>query len=171
MKYTEIVKKLTKSPKQRLAVICYAEYEGKVLFIKRTKEPFAGFLVPPGGKVEDGEGIEEAIRREFREETGLELNNLRVKMVTSEEGPEHFNWVLFIFVAKLNSEKFIPSDEGELVWVEKDKIFEENLSPIDKALVKYILDGSNGVRIAQIRYSEDKKIEDLKIRDLDSTLE
>ncbi|HOJ95163.1 MAG TPA: NUDIX domain-containing protein [Fervidobacterium nodosum] len=171
MKYTEIAQKLINSPKQRLAVICYAQYDGKILFINRTREPFSGFLVPPGGKVEDGEGIEEAIRREFREETGLELNNLRLKMVTSEEGPEHYNWVLFIFVAELNSDKFIQSDEGELVWVEKDKIFEENLSPIDKALARYILDGSNKVKLAQIKYSEDKSIEDLKIEDLDSIFE
>jgi len=51
------------------------------------------------------------MRREFREETGLELNELKLKMITTEEGPENYNWILFTFVGKVDSDKTIECNE------------------------------------------------------------
>jgi ADP-ribose pyrophosphatase YjhB (NUDIX family) len=48
-------------------------HEGKVLLIRRGKAPDAGEWSIPGGAVELGESVEEALRREIREETGLEI--------------------------------------------------------------------------------------------------
>jgi mutator protein MutT len=46
-------------------------YEGKVLLIRRGKEPLRGRWVVPGGTVEAGETLEQALVREVQEETGL----------------------------------------------------------------------------------------------------
>jgi len=164
--YSEIIEKVRKSEKQRLAVMCYAQYGNKVLFLLRRKEPFAGFLVPPGGKVEKGEEIEDAIRREFREETGLELNELKLKMVTSEEGPENYNWILFTFVGKVDSDKTIECNEGELKWIDIDKMLEENLSTIDRLLIPHIFNDDDKVSIIEIRYHEDKYPEIISVKDV-----
>jgi len=140
--------------------------EIKYFFLLRKEEPFAGFLVPPGGKVEEGEKIEDAMRREFREETGLELNELKLKMVTTEEGPENYNWILFTFVGKVNSDKTIECNEGELKWIDKDSMLEENLSAIDRLLIPYIFTDDDKVSIIEIRYNEDKNPQILSVAEL-----
>jgi len=46
---------------------------GRVLLVKRRNEPLAGRWSLPGGIVELGEALDAAVRREVREETGLEV--------------------------------------------------------------------------------------------------
>ncbi len=70
-------------------------YEGKVLLIRRGKEPLKGRWVVPGGTVELGEGLEAALVREMEEETGLIVRPLELLTVFDriERGDDgHVAW-------------------------------------------------------------------------------
>jgi 8-oxo-dGTP diphosphatase len=53
----------------------------RVLLITRGKEPFRGGYALPAGLVEIGETVEEACRREVKEETGVEIGNQRLRFI------------------------------------------------------------------------------------------
>ena len=54
-------------------VACIIDSEQRVLLTRRCIEPFCGAWVMPGGKIDLGEPILEALHREVREEVGLEV--------------------------------------------------------------------------------------------------
>jgi 8-oxo-dGTP pyrophosphatase MutT (NUDIX family) len=48
----------------------------EVLLIKKSRGPYKGMFDLPGGKIEEGESLEQALRREFNEEVDCEIDNL-----------------------------------------------------------------------------------------------
>src|SRR5262245_19398557 len=68
-----------------LAADCVVfDARGRVLLIRRKHPPFQGHYAIPGGFVEIGETVEEASRRELKEETGLEVGPLRLVGIYSD---------------------------------------------------------------------------------------
>ena len=74
---------LPRTPALTTDCVIYAP-DGSVLLIRRKNDPFAGAYALPGGFVEIGETVEEACRREVREEAGIEVSGLRLVGVYSD---------------------------------------------------------------------------------------
>jgi 8-oxo-dGTP diphosphatase len=88
----------------------------QVLLGRRRGSHGAGYFAAPGGHLEFGESFETAIRREVREETGLEITNLRLLSVgsylfTRPDGERHYVDVDFVCAA--------PDGEAELCEPDK----------------------------------------------------
>jgi 8-oxo-dGTP diphosphatase len=82
--------------------------EGKVLLVRRGRDPFRGCHALPGGFVEYGESAEDCVVREVREETGLETEVLRLVGAYSEMGRDprgHFVTLLYLLREKGGSLK------------------------------------------------------------------
>jgi 8-oxo-dGTP diphosphatase len=148
------IKSIRRNPIQRIAAICYIIKDEKTLMIDRIKEPFKGFLVAPGGKQEEEEAIEDCIKREIIEETGLIIKNPELKVVTTEIGPENYNWILFIYVCRQFSGEVKESNEGKLTWIDIESLKDERLSKIDKEILPYVF--SENKYIMYLKYDNNK---------------
>jgi len=61
-----------------VAAVAFAFREdGRILLIRRAKEPGRGMLAPPGGFIDEGERAETAVVREVREEVNVGLEGIR----------------------------------------------------------------------------------------------
>ena len=82
-----------------LAVGAVVVDRGRALLVKRAQEPAKGAWSIPGGKVEYGETLQDAVRREIKEETGLDIEvgrRLRIlqRMFRDDSGRMKYHYVL-----------------------------------------------------------------------------
>ena len=80
-----------------------------------------------GGHIERDEDIYSAALREVREETGLEVEDLRLVGLINIDGDQPTGIMLFVFTAASRSGEPIPSDEGMLEWIGRDRITQVDL--------------------------------------------
>ena len=95
----------------------------KIILSKRAVEPFKGFLELPGGMVEYGETVENAVVRETREETGLKV---RIKDIlgvySAPERDPRFHAVSIAFIVEPIGGRLKGSFEGEPAWYDVKEI-------------------------------------------------
>ncbi len=95
-----------------IAVDAIVLKDGKVLLVKRKKEPFKGYYALPGGFIECGETCEEAIKREVKEETNIEIEILDLLGVYSKPDRDPRGHVISIcFVTKYKGGTIKESEE------------------------------------------------------------
>jgi 8-oxo-dGTP diphosphatase len=102
--------------------------DGRLLLIRRGRPPGLGRWSVPGGRVEPGETLAEAVVRELAEETGLEgVCGALVGWVERIDDDYHFV-ILDFFVDVLEPEPHRPGDDAvEVAWVPLNDVAEREL--------------------------------------------
>ena len=109
----------------RLTTLCYAESDGRWLMMHRVKKDVdenAGKWIGLGGHLQEDETPEECVRREVREEAGLELRNLCLRGILTFILPDWGNELTFLYTAKTESDEVPDCAEGVLKWVPAEQI-------------------------------------------------
>ncbi len=74
---------------------------GRLLLVKRLTPPEAGSWSLPGGKVEFGERLADAVAREIREELGVEIAPERPLVVVETPNVDGQHWIAPVYLARL----------------------------------------------------------------------
>ena len=127
---------MSRTENVELTVLCLITDGDRLLLQNRTKKDWTGYTLP-GGHVESGESFVNAVKREIREETGLEIKNPRlagVKQFPIEGG----RYVVFLFRADEYTGSVVSSEEGQMEWVERSRLPEINTVEDFDELLKVI---------------------------------
>ena len=122
--------------------LCYLERDGRWLLLHRTKkqhDPNAGKWIGVGGKFEPGESPDDCVCREVREETGLVLTRWQFRGIVtfvSDTWPTEY---MHLFTADgFSGEMRADCPEGQLAWVEKDKVEQLPLWEGDRVFLRLL---------------------------------
>jgi 8-oxo-dGTP diphosphatase len=121
--------------------------DGKILLVERAKEPLKGYWSIPGGIVETGEKLKEAVRREVLEETGLDVDpylmfEIFERIMPDEESKPEYHYVLIDYLCRRVAGDPAPaSDVSRVEWVAEQnlrnyRLTEGTLSVIERAFAK-----------------------------------
>ena len=132
----EQTKKVSRTEIAEFTVLCLIQDGNRILLQNRVKEDWKGYTLP-GGHVEPGESFVEAIIREMKEETGLDIIGPElagIKQFPIKDG----RYVVVLFKAEHFQGEVVSSDEGEMEWIEYDKLSEVNTVDDLEYLLKVI---------------------------------
>ena len=113
---------MPKTETVELTVLCLVHREGKLLLQNRVKADWRGWAMP-GGHVEPGESIVDAVIREMREETGLTVKHPKlcgVKQFPIDGG----RYLVFLFETEEYEGRLRSSEEGTMAWIDADRLSE-----------------------------------------------
>ena len=126
----------------KLATLCYLRKNGKTLMLHRNKKEndmHEGKWNGLGGKFLPGETPEQCARREIKEECGLDVKELNLRgFITFPLFDGKNDWYCFLFTSENPHGDFVDSPEGELKWVDDEKLLDLNLWEGDKIFLKWL---------------------------------
>ena len=121
-----------------LTVLCLIHKNGRYLLQDRIKNDWMGYTLP-GGHIEPGESIVDAVIREMQEETGLTIRHPHlcgVKQFPLEEG----RYIVFLFETEEFEGDLRSSEEGTMHWIDERELSKVNLVEDFEDLIEVMLD-------------------------------
>jgi 8-oxo-dGTP diphosphatase len=101
---------------------------GPILMVERGGEPLKGYWSLPGGLVETGELLEDAVRREILEETGLHVEPLSrfdifERIMRSPKGRVEYHYLLVDYICKVVGGRLRAGDDvSRAAWVRRAEL-------------------------------------------------
>ncbi len=145
----------------RETTLCYIENNGQYLMLHRSpakKDGSVGKWMGVGGKLEPGETPDECIEREVREETGLAMTNYIKRGIIHfysdiwEDEIMHL-YSCYGYEGTLDT----ACDEGELLWIDIDRVMELNMWEGDRIFLKMMTEGNMDIRL-ELHYEGDRLV-------------
>ena len=122
----------------RMTTLCYIEKDGSYLMMHRVKkdqDENAGKWIGIGGHMKEDETPEECVRREIIEETGLTVEDLKLRGILTFILPAWGNELTFLYTASTKEEVSRECLEGVLKWIPVDEVMDLPLWEGDRAFL------------------------------------
>ena len=146
----------------KLTTLCYIRNNDQVLMLHRTKKETdlnKDKWIGVGGKLEKHESPDDCIYREVKEETGLLLQDYQSRGVITFILPKWEDEICFLYLSDHFQGNITQCDEGELEWIDIDKIKDLNLWEGDRAFLDELLTTNNFINLKLIYDENDELIE------------
>lgn len=149
--------------KSTLCYITLGDYYLMLYRNKKVNDPNAGKWIGIGGKIEPGETPLEGVKREVKEETGLEPENFNFLGVISFRSDSAPAEEMYLYTALLPKDEVkeeadlpkIDCNEGTTGWIHRDKVLSLNLWEGDKEFLKPLMNGEKNINL-MLRYEGDR---------------
>ena len=112
-------------------ILCVQRNKGKYDYISYKYEF-------PGGKLEEGENEEVALKREISEELNLEIDVAEKFLVVTHEYLD-FNLTMHSYLCKANTEKLVLKEHIEAKWLYKNELIELDWAAADLPIVSKLI--------------------------------
>jgi 8-oxo-dGTP diphosphatase len=117
------------NPPPTLAVGAIVVHDDSLLMVLRGREPNKGLWTVPGGRVEAGEYLADALKREVREETGIEIEVGELLGVLERRGDVHFVILDFLAQPLDDTTPRASDDAADARWVPLQEVANLDCTP------------------------------------------
>ena len=117
-------------------------HRDRVLLVERGQSPLKGYWSLPGGVLEKGERLEEGVRREVLEETGLVVKPVRVitifeRIMRDARGRIEYHYVLIDYLCRVTGGTLKPADDvSRAEWAERRRLARYKITPGTLPVIK-----------------------------------
>lgn len=143
-----------------LSTLCYLFKDDDVLMLHRIKKEHdinAGKWIGVGGKFLPNEAPEACLKREVREETGLDLLDFTYHGIITFSYDDLEADYLHLFSSSDFSGQLVSScDEGDLAWIPREQVPDLSLWPGDRLFLRLLFAGHEGAFTLSLSYQSDR---------------